>query len=166
MKKLYCGGTFPFDYQNAGYLEQVSQDYRARILGSPDLLLQRSSGILLRSDLMYIGPFYFEAPEMVDTDIIRSEQIMVENCTHAIFLLDDSCCPGTITELTAATFLNKEIAVFYIRRPDNEEMESSLHSPCWYPILFSKLQNPHTHIFPCHSQEDATQKILEYVRTI
>jgi len=166
MKKLYCGGTFPFDYQNEGYLEQVSRDYRARILGSSDLLLQRSNGILLRSDLMYIGPFYFEAPEMLDTDIIRAERQMVENCSHAVFLLEDGCCPGTITELIYASLLKKEIAVFYIRKSDAEETESSLHTPCWYPILFSTIQNPHTHIFPCCSRENATEKILEYIHTI
>ena len=166
MKKLYCGGTFPFDYQNDDYRLQAEQDYRARLLNGANRLLQRSDGILLRDDLMYIGPFYFEAPEMVDTDIVRSEQQMVENCTHAIFLLDDACCPGTITELIAATFLKKETAVFYIPRPDNEETESSLHSPCWYPILFSRLQNPNTQIFACHSREEAAEQILEYLKTI
>lgn len=166
MKKLYCGGAFPFDYQNAGYWEQVAGDYRARILGSSDLLLQCSNGILLRNDLMYIGPFYFEAPEMLDSDIVRAEQQMVEGCTHAIFLLEDGCCPGTITELTYASTQNKEIAVFYIYRSDAEETESSLHSPCWYPILFSKLMNAHTSVFPCCSREEAVEKILEYIKTI
>ena len=164
MKKLYCGGTFPFDYQNDGYPLQAEQDYRARLLNGAHRLLQRSDGILLRDDLMYIGPFYFEAPEMQDSDIVQSEQAMVESCTNAVFLLDDGCCPGTITELILASLLGKDIAIFYIQKSDREETESPLHSPCWYPIVFSRLRNSNTKVFPCSSYEDATTQILEYLK--
>lgn len=166
MKKLYCGGTFPFDYQNNDYLVRAELDFRARLLGSAQQLLQRSSGVPLRDDLLYTGPFYFEAPEMEDTDIVQAEQTMVKACTHAVFLLDDGCCPGTITELILASLLEKHVAVFYIQRSDDEETESALHSPCWYPIVFSRLQNPNTAIFPCSSYEDATNQIIKYVREI
>lgn len=166
MKKLYCGGTFPFDFQNENYIEQVRCDYRAQLLGSEEKLLERSNGVLLRDGLWYIGPFYFESDGMLDSDIVAAESHMVETCTHAIFLLDDGCCPGTITELTMASLLGKEVRIFYIRKPDKEETESTLHSPCWYPIVFSHLKNPHTAIFCCTSKEDATARILAYVKTL
>lgn len=166
MKKLYCGGVFPFDCRDNNYLEQAALDYRARILGDVNLLLRKSSGHLPWKNLIYIGPFYFEAPEMVDTDIVRTEIEMVQNCTHAIFLLDDGTCPGTIAELTFASLLSKQIAVFYLRRPDSEETESPLHSPCWYPIRFAQIQNPNTLVFSCQDREEATRKIIEYLETL
>lgn len=166
MKKLYCGGAFPFDYRKNGFTELVRNDYRSRILGDVNLLLQPSNGQALREDLTYIGPFYFEAPEMVDTDIVLAEMKMVESCTHAIFLLDDGTCPGTITELTFASLLGKQIAVFYVRRHDSEETESPLHSPCWYPIRFSQAQNPNALVFSCRDREEASQLILEYLDTL
>ena len=166
MKKLYCGGTFPFDYQKEAFRSQAARDYRVQLLGNVDALLSGSDGVLLREGLLYIGPFYFETPGMKDTDIVKAEQKMLEDCTHAVFLLDDGCCPGTITELTAAALLGKHIAVFYIPRSEDQETESELHSPCWYPITFCTLQNQKTQVFPCRDPEDAARQIHAYVNQI
>ena len=46
MKKLYYGGIFNFNYQQAGYREQAAADNQAILLGSPDRLLQRSDGVI------------------------------------------------------------------------------------------------------------------------
>ena len=159
MKKLYCGGSFCFDYQKADYREQAAADYRSVLLGSPDLLLQRSSGVPLGNGPTDIGPVYFESDGMLDTDIVRSEIDMVKDCSDAIFLLDSACCPGTICELTMASMLGKQVHVFYLRKADDQETESSLHTPCWYPILHSSILNEHTSIHACDTVEEAVGKI-------
>ena len=163
MRKLYCGGTFQFDYLHADYYKQASGDYRAILLGSPDLLLQRSSGVKLPGDVEYIGPFYFESDGMVDRDIVQSEIDMVKGCTDAVFLLDGAGCPGTVCELTMASMLGKAVHIFYLRKPDGEETESTLHTPCWYPILHSSILNKSTTLHECSSMEDAVERICALV---
>ena len=165
MNKLFCGGMFHFDYQQTDYRELASADYRAILLGSPDLLLQRSNGVQINTGTEYIGPFYFESDSMVDRDIVQNEIDMVRSCTDAIFLLDGSGCPGTICELTMAAMLGKTVHLFYLPRPDDEETESTLHTPCWYPILHSSIINEHTHLYPCASMRDAANRIQALVDT-
>ena len=163
MRKLYCGGSFCFDYLQENYYAQAAGDYRAILLGSADRLLQRSSGVSLGDKLTYIGPFYFESDGMEDRDIVQSEIDMVKNCTDAIFLLDGAGCPGTICELTMASLLGKNVYVFYLRKPDDQETESTLHTPCWYPILHSSILNKNTLLYPCSNTQDAVQQILALV---
>ncbi len=164
MRKLYCGGTFCFDYLNDDYLEHAAEDYRAILLGDRDLLLRKSEGVALSPGVTYIGPFYFEADGMTDEDIVRIESDMVRQCTDAVFLLDDASCPGTIGELTMASTMGKRVHIFYVRRPDTEETESRLHTPCWFPILLSRMINPETRLIECTGKEDAASKIVETVR--
>ena len=165
MRKLYCGGTFNFDYRQADYCEQAAADYRAILLGSPGLLLQRSAGVKIRSGIEYVGPFYFESDGMVDVDIVQSEIDMVRQCTDAVFLLDEAGCPGTICELTMASMLGKTVHLFYLRKPDDEETESSLHTPCWYPIIHSSIMNEHTCLYECNSTHDAVNRIQALLDT-
>ena len=163
MRTFYCGGSFGFDYLQPNYREQAAADYRAILLGSPDRLLQRSTGVELNAEAMYIGPFYFESDGMLDRDIVKSEMEMVNNCSDAVFLLDNASCPGTICELTMASMLGKRVHLFYLRKADDEETESSLHTPCWYPILHSNILNEHTCIHACGSVEEAVGKIRALV---
>ena len=165
MRKLYCGGTFCFDYQKAGYMEQAAADYRAVLLGSPDRFLQRSNGVKLNDRVIYIGPFYFESDGMQDREIVQSEMHMVRTCTDAVFLLDGAGCPGTVCELTMAGMLGKNVHLFYVRRPDDQETESTLHTPCWYPVLHSCMINEHTKLYECNSIQDAVEKIQALVQT-
>lgn len=165
MRKFYCGGSFGFDYLQPNYREQAAADYRAILLGSPDRLLQRSTGVELHAEAMYIGPFYFESDGMLDRDIVKSEMEMVTNCTDAVFLLDNASCPGTICELTMASMLGKRVHLFYLRKADDEETESSLHTPCWYPILHSSIMNEYTRLYPCSSLEDAVDQIRRLIES-
>lgn len=166
MKQVYCGGAFTFDCRDADYRHQAARDYRARLLGSIDLLLQKQEYVPLSEHVRYIGPFYFEAAGMQDADVVACEMNMIRTCTDAVFLLDDGNCPGTISELTLAAMTGKRIAIFYIRRPDDAETESSLHSPCWYPILLSGMLNSRTAVFSCRDYDDASEKIDAYVRAL
>lgn len=166
MNKLYCAGAFNFDFRNDDYREKAKSDYRSVILGSESLLLEKHEYVQLNDNLKYIGPFYFEAEGMIDEFIVESEVKMIKECTHAIFLLDGGCCPGTIAELMLASTLNRHVEIFYIRRNDDEETESRLHSPCWFPIIMSKLNNPKTRITCCTNYQDATEKILDYLKNL
>lgn len=163
MKKIYCGGRFDFDYLKDGYKDAAAKDYRAVLLGSGNRLLERSNRVRISDGVEYIGPFYFETDGMQDIDIVANEWEMVKNCTDAIFLLDDACCPGTVCELTAASMLGKRVHIFYIRKGDGEETESSLHTPCWYPIIHSSVVNSKSCAYECKSYADAAAKISALV---
>ncbi|MBR4823674.1 MAG: hypothetical protein IKZ86_02655 [Spirochaetaceae bacterium] len=162
--KLYCGGTFGFDFLESGYRQKAATDYRAVLLGSVDLLLEKHEYIPLSDNLQYIGPFYFEAKGMIDRDIVNAEVQMIKECTHAIFLLDNAACPGTIAELILASSLGKTVEIFYIKYSDEKETESELHSPCWFPILMSSIMNNSTHITGCSDYNAAVDKICSYVK--
>lgn len=164
--KLYCAGQFSFDYLNNNYYDLAKDDYRAILLGNVDKLLNKSRYVKVNNNVNYIGPFYFESDGMIDRDIVNCEVNMIKKCSDAIFLLDNGCCPGTISELILATSLHKNIAIFYIKKSDYEETESTLHSPCWFPIIMSDLCNSNTHIFPCNSYCDAVSKIIDYVKNM
>lgn len=163
MNTLYCGGTFNFDFLDDDYREKAKIDFRSVLLGSENLLLEKHDFIQLKENLRYIGPFYFESEGMVDELIVASEIKMIRECTHAIFILDSGCCPGTVAELTLASNLNKYIEIFFIKRNDDEETESRLHTPCWFPIIMSELINTNTRITCCNDYFEATQKALEFV---
>ena len=165
MRMLYCGGVFNFDYQQANYREQAAKDYRSKLLGAPDLLLQRSNRVMLNAEVAYIGPFYFESDGMVDRDIVQNEIDMVRSCTDAVFFLDEASCPGTVCELTMASLMGKNVHLFYLRRSDDRETESALHTPCWYPIIHSCIINKHSRIYECSSKEDAVNKICMLVQS-
>ena len=163
MRKLYCGGSFRFDYLKKEYREEAAKDFRAVLLGNADRLLTRGNSIVLHADTEYIGPYYFETDGMQDRDIVQTEWEMVRGCTDAIFLLDEANCPGTVCELTAASLLGKRVYIFYLQKNEDQETESNLHTPCWYPIIHSLSVNKNTKIFPCGSYEDAVHQICTLV---
>lgn len=116
--------------------------------------------------MTYVGPFYFETESMKAEDIIRCEKEMIESCTDAVFVLDDAACPGTIAEVMYANSLGKTLHLFYVRHKDDEETESGLHTPCWYPILFCRMTNKDVNLYPCSSIEEAANKILSSVESL
>lgn len=167
-EKLFCGGTFCFDYHEGGYEIMAAKDYRARLLGSVESLLRPkgTDGVRINGNVVYMGPFYFEVESMRAEDIICCEKEMIDSCTDAIFLLDDAACPGTIAEMMYANSLQKTLHLFYVRHSDDEETESELHTPCWYPIQFCQLTNKSVNLYPCSSTEDGINKILSFVESL
>ncbi len=159
--KLFCGGSFCFDYLDADYETNAAEDYRAMLLGSVDALLrpEEESGVRISDLVTYIGPFYFETEAMEAEDIVRCEKQMIEKCTDAVFILDDAACPGTVTELIYASSLKKTVHIFYVDYGMDAETESRLHTPCWYPIVFSGLTDSDVHLYPCSSLAEAKQKV-------
>lgn len=166
--KIYCGGTFGFDYREDGYEAKAEWDYRAGLLGSVEALLMPKDGYDLKisEDLTYVGPFYFVTDSMKDEEIISYEKRMIESCTDAIFILDDAACPGTIAEMMYANLLKKNLWIYYVSHDENVETESALHTPCWYPILFCRLTNSKVCLYPCVDYEDAKHKVMENITSI
>ena len=166
--RLFCGGTFCFDYRNDGYEMLVEKDYRAKLLDSAESLLRPkgTKGIKISENILYVGPFYFETESLKAEDIVRREKEMIESCTDAIFLLDDAACPGTIAEVMYANSLGKTLHLFYVRHQANEETESELHTPCWYPIQFCKMTNSSVNLIPCLSVEEGVNRILSFVESL
>ncbi len=163
-KRVYCGGRFDFDYPDEGYEQKAAEDYRAILLKDVGLLLRKSDSVRVSENLEYIGPFYFETDGMLDRDIVETEMTQIQNCTLAVFLIDEHPCPGTIAEMIYAASLQKEMSIFYVQ--DREETESVLLSPHWYPlILCQKINHINIQITPCEDFSEAKNKILEYLYT-
>ena len=161
-EKIYCGGRFHFDYLNQDYLEKASEDYRAILLGDVNKLLRGKGSIRITDKLSYVGPYYFETDTMLDQDIVQTEMRMVEECTLAVFLIEDGLCPGTISEMVYAATLQKKMVVVYLR--DEDETESCLRSPCWYPIIQCRLINKaNVSVIPCSTLDQAKKMILEEI---
>lgn len=163
--RIFCGGSFCFDYRNQNYLAEAAGDYRVELLGSVNALLRpRDGGVPVATNVVYIGPFYFETEDMEADDIVRCEMEMIDRCTDAIFILDDAACPGTITEIIYANSLKRNLHIFYVRYDEDTETESTLHTPCWYPLLFCQMTNDNTHIYPCSSTKEARMAVTAHIR--
>ena len=164
--RVFCGGPFAFNSRSEDFLVQAEDDYRSMLLGGATNLFQPVVGseVWLSPNVVYEGPFFFHTDRLGADGIIQVEQEMIGHCTDAIFLLDHARCPGSIAELMEATYLHKETHLFFVTLSDNEEIESWLHTPCWYPILLSQSLNPNTHLHPCHTLDEAKNSLLKFVR--
>lgn len=164
---IFCGGAFRFDRRRADCYDMIPKDYRSVLLKDPARLFADfdSGDIELSPRVTYVGPYFFTADQLSGEQIILKEKQMIERCTDAIFLLNDASCPGSVTELMEAAMLGKVLNLFYVQRGDDDEIESALHTPCWYPILFSKLTNAYTHLYRCQDYDDAVEKIVKLVES-
>lgn len=163
MNYLYCGGRFDFDCRDTDFEEKAARDYRAILLNDVNKLLSNSDTVILSGHLAYIGPYYFETDDMLDRDIVEVEKRQIERCTIAVFLLDDTPCPGTIAELVYAASLQKKILIYYVK--NTNETESVLRSPFWYPmILCSKVNRSGTEIIAYDSYAEARDGILKWLK--
>ncbi|MBR6432586.1 MAG: hypothetical protein IKS64_07020 [Muribaculaceae bacterium] len=163
--KLFFGGAFAFDCRDEDFEITAAEDYRAQILGSVQSLLKPKdmSGVCINDNVLYIGPFYFEAETMKAEDIIMCEKQMIEQCTDAVFVLDDAACPGTIAEIMYANSLQKTIHLFYVQHDDDVETESDLHTPCWYPLIVCNLTNESAKLYKCDDLNDAARKVIDLI---
>ena len=162
MEYLYCGGSFDFDFLQEGYEQKAAEDYRAALLGDVQRLLHNAGTVRLNEGLSYVGPYYFETDGMLDRDIVQTEKDQIERCTVAIFLLDGAACPGTVGEMVYAAALNKDLRIFYIL--DEQETESGLHSPCWYPMILCQQLDPgHVELIPCKDSTEARGRIAQFL---
>lgn len=163
MNYLYCGGRFDFDCRDTDFEEKAVRDYRAILLNDVNKLLSNSDTVILSGHLAYIGPYFFETDDMLDRDIVEVEKRQIERCTIAVFLLDDTPCPGTIAELVYAASLQKKILIYYVK--NTNETESVLRSPFWYPmILCSKVNRSGTEIIAYDSYAEARDGILKWLK--
>ena len=164
MDYLYCGGRFDFDCRDADFEKKAAKDYRAILLNDVNKLLSSSDTILLSNSMAYIGPYYFETEGMLDLDIIETEKRQIERCTVAVFLLDCAPCPGTIAEMVYAASLHKRMKIFYVK--DENETESILLSPFWYPMILCRKINPAgTNIQSCDSFSEGRAEILKWLNS-
>ena len=164
MEYIYCGGRFDFDYRQGGFEKKAAEDYRTILLNDVNKLLNPADTVVLSDNLAYIGPYYFETEGMLDQDIIETEKRQIERCTVAVFLLDCAPCPGTIAEMVYAASLHKRMKIFYVK--DENETESILLSPFWYPmILCGKINPAGTNIQSCDSFSEGRAEILKWLNS-
>jgi hypothetical protein len=166
MKKIYFGGQFRFLYKDASK-EVIKEDFRSKVLGDYQLMLRRPQCgyVQLSPNAQYVGPFYFYEEGTSAWDIVLNEFSMVERCTDAVFILDNESCPGSISELIHASFLKKNVNIFYVSTPiDEGEPENEINSKQWYAIQMASIVNPgNTDITECLTYEEAVKYVGEKV---
>ena len=163
MEYVYCAGSFPFDCRDRDYAAVAASDYRAGLLGGAELLLQNNGPVRISDRLTYVGPFYFETPQMEDRQIVREELRQLQSCTLAVFLLDRPPCPGTVAELIYAACAGKRVRVYYVT--EEKETESALRSPFWYPMTLCREAAPdRTVLIPCADASQAQSRLLAFLR--
>jgi len=169
MKIIYFGGNFEFQYKDYS-IDKLAKDYRAEILGDVNKLLHTpnnmSKTVGLGYDLFYCGPYYFYEEGVDGSSIVSNEYSMVDWCTDAIFLIDNTNIPGTITEIIHAAMLRKRITIFYVKKQlDEGEPENDICSSNWYPLEFAKLEAGAT-LIECDNREIAKELIYNYVQSL
>lgn len=169
MKIIYFGGNFEFQYKDYS-IDKLAKDYRAKILGDVNKLLHTpnnmSKTVGLGYDLFYCGPYYFYEEGVDGSSIVSNEYSMVDWCTDAIFLIDNTNIPGTITEIIHAAMLRKRITIFYVKKQlDEGEPENDICSSNWYPLEFAKLEAGAT-LIECDNREIAKELIYNYVQSL
>ena len=169
MKIIYFGGNFEFQYKNYS-INKLAKDYRVEILGDVDKILHtpknETTTVKLGGNLYYCGPYYFYEEGTGAASIVANEASFVEKCTDAIFLIDNTNIPGTITEIVHAATLKKRIAIFYVKQPlDEGEPENEICSANWYPLEFAKLK-ANAHLVECENREMAKELIYNYVNSL
>lgn len=141
-KIIYCGGNFEFMYKDYTF-DKLKTDYRASILGSAKRLVKSPKNYgtkhTIYPHVQYVGPFYFYEEGLDGDNVVGNEIEMVKRCTDAIFLIDNTNIPGTVTEIVHAAMLGKKITIFYVKQSlDEGEPEKEICSANWYPLEFAK----------------------------
>ena len=142
MLMAYFGGKFPFSYKDFS-LENLSKDYRAKLIGTGNLSKQPLNFPMIRKGLVYSGPFYFYDVGDDAESVVQREIETVIGSDVCYFLIDkDGAQPGTVTEIINATLHKKIVKIFYVQKDlDVGEPERDISSPLWYPIIFANKMN-------------------------
>lgn len=168
-KFMYFAGRFQFMYKDYSK-DKLAKDYRSILLGDVNKILNtpknNTKSVSLSNDAEYIGPFYFYEEGTSAGDIVKNEFSMVERATDVVFLLDNEACPGTITELVHASFMKKNVFIFYVKtKIDEGEPENEINSKQWYAIKTATIVNEKkTVIRECDSYEEAVNLIINKFR--
>lgn len=113
----------------------------------------------------YLGPFYNEKASdgsLTSTaceEVVRTENALIDRCDIFAIYLDQHLSPGSITELTYASFKNKKIIIFY---QVEDDITYELKSSNWYPIV-SAIQvsgSDHVKVIPVHNENE----VLKYFK--
>ena len=163
MKAFYFGGQFNFLYKDFS-IENISKDYRSKILGDYNLWLNKpnTNSVQINKNALYVGPFYFT--DYKDSEhIVSFESSCIEKATDCVFVLSNNSAPGTITEIIQAVFLNKNIYIFYVNKdiPSNE-IDTPVKNDLWYPIIFAKQNSKNIKIFEFDTYNDAVISCVNY----
>lgn len=170
MKKvIYCGGNFEFQYKDFKR-ELMYNDYRVHLFMDVDkILYQPDTPDLLRhlgGDVFYAGPYYFYDNGLDGANVVSTELEMVEKCTHAIFLVDNTNIPGTVAEIVHASLLKKNVSIFYVKQPlDEGEPEKDICSANWYPLQIAR-QVANAYLVECEDRDTAKMCIYNYVKSL
>ena len=165
---LYCGGNFEFQYKDFTP-DKLESDYRSGLLNGVDKILHqpKSGSVQISDNLAYIGPFYFYENGLDGSDVVSNEYEMVEDCTHAIFLVDNINIPGTVAEIVHASILKKNVIIFYVEKtPDTGEPEQEIGNTNWYPLELAKYVNKKTTLIKCKDRLEAKHLIFNYVNKL
>lgn len=125
----------------------LENDFRTKLIGSEEDLTDFNNHSFIRNKdgkllYQYLGPFYNEKASdgsltsTVCEDVVRTENDLIDKCDVFMIYFDSMLSPGSIAELTYASFQKKKIIIFY---QIEDSVSYKLKSSNWYPIVFARL---------------------------
>lgn len=120
----------------------LKNDFRTTLIGNENDFTNFNSHSFIKNETkihyQYLGPFYNEQASdgkltsTVCEEVVKTENALIDKCDTFMVYFDHEPSPGSITELTYASFQKKDIIIFYqIEEATSYELKSSN----WYPIV-------------------------------
>ena len=164
MKKIYFAGKFNINKDKSISLaDRLKDDYRSIILDSATQLTFANDNLMVKNNLIYVGPFYCEQASngnFTSTDcnvVIESEYEAVNNCDIYFAVFDENFSVGTIVELTWAVQMNKKIIIFY----KEEDSDYEIKSEYWFAIADAIKRGNTVRVYRFNEISEVINKIKE-----
>ena len=138
LPKVYIASKFIKSYENNKL--SFKNDFRTKLIGNNNFINFNYNSFIF-DKYQYLGPFYNEKAgngNLTNTEcekVVKCENALIDRCDIFMIYLSDELSPGSITELTYASMLKKEIVIFY-KTDKNNKYEYAIDS--WYPIVSAK----------------------------
>lgn len=166
LPKVYIASRFIKDRIGDDY--SFKNDFRSKLIGEECDFMNFNSHSYIIDDIpiaQYIGPFWNEKASNGEltsdscTDVVLTENDLIEKCDIFIAYFDEILSPGGITELIYAVMLKKKIVIFF--KAEND-IHYSTKSSAWYPIVFSTCMNENAIV----KQIDSSKQLLDEIPNI
>lgn len=166
--KIYLASRFIKTFNNNNL--SLEKDFRTTLIGNHnDFMNFNNHSFIIDNNnkikYQYLGPFYNEKASdgnltsTVCEEVVNTENALIDKCDIFIVYFDEIPSPGSITELTYASFKEKNIIIFYKKEGS---ITYELKSSNWYPIV-SAIQvagKDKVKVIPVNNE----QEIIDYLK--
>ncbi len=141
--KLYFASRFRKEMINETEFT-LKNDFRTTLIGKEKDFTDFNNHSFIEKNgkihYQYLGPFYNEQASdgsltsTICEEVVKTENTLIDKCDTFMVYFDKKFSPGSITELTYASFKGKNIIIFY---QIQEDVTYELKSDNWFPIVSS-----------------------------